>query len=142
MNEGPTAEDIELFLSTPEGKKALEELQRMQTDGGGYQPMTVAPKIVPDIPDSIDEVGYDPKVFSDTFDTIDEVGYDPDVDQIDIGASPDIRGATRGRPQGFSPYQDPPYQDPQNTDQSMTLEEKKRRRMLAQLMANQQTRIS
>ena len=40
MNEGPTAEDIELLLSTPEGRKALEELQRMQN-----------------IPDSIDEVG-------------------------------------------------------------------------------------
>ena len=130
MNEGPTAEEIELLLSTPEGQKALKKIQFNS-----------------DIPDSIDEVGYDPKVFSDTFDTIDEVGYDPDVDQIDIGASPDIRGATRGRPQGFSPYQDPPYQDPpyqgpQDTDQSMTLEEKKRRRMLAQLMANQQTRIS
>tara|TARA_R110000765_G_scaffold145624_1_gene247902 strand:- start:661 stop:978 length:318 start_codon:yes stop_codon:yes gene_type:complete len=105
MNEGPTAEDIELLLSTPEGRKALEELQRMQN-----------------IPDSIDEVGYDPDILR---------------PPAQIGASPDNPGATRGQPQGFSPYQ-----DPLDTDQSMTLEEKKRRRMLAQLMANQQTRIS
>tara|TARA_R100001244_G_C5108754_1_gene120618 strand:+ start:207 stop:581 length:375 start_codon:yes stop_codon:yes gene_type:complete len=124
MNEGPTAEDIELLLSTPEGRKTLEELKRMRTDSGGAQPMTVDPEFVPDIPDSIDEVGYDPKIFSDTFDTIDEVGYDPDVDQIDIGASQYIPGVNVPM------------------DQSMTPEKMKRQRMLAQLMANQQTRIS
>ena len=134
MHEGPTAEEIELLLSTPEGQKALKKIQFNS-----------------DIPDSIDEVGYDPKVFSDTFDTIDEVGYDPDVDQIDIGASPDNPGATRGLPQDFSPYQDPQIldQDPempppgtQAMDPNMTFEEMERRKMLAQLMANQQTRTA
>jgi len=75
MNEGPTAEDIELLLSTPEGRKKLEELKRMRTDSGGAQPMTVDPEFVPD--------------------TMDEVGYDPDILR-QIGASPDNRGATRG----------------------------------------------
>ncbi len=59
-------------------------------------------------------------------DTIDEVGYDPDVDQIDIGASQYIPGANRAVPM----------------DQSMTFEEMERRKMLAQLMANQQTRTA
>ena len=125
MHEGPTAEEIELLLSTPEGQKALKKIQFNS-----------------DIPDSIDEVGYDPKVFSDTFDTIDEVGYDPDVDQIDIGASPDNPGATRGLPQDFSSYQEMPPPGTQAMDPNMTFEEMERRKMLAQLMANQQTRTA
>ena len=64
MNEAPTAEEIKLLL------------KRMQTDGGGVNPMEMAPEFVAD--------------------TIDEVGYDPDIGPIDIGASPDNLGATRG----------------------------------------------
>jgi|TARA_R110000822_G_scaffold75720_2_gene182150 hypothetical protein len=65
MNKAPTAEDIELLL------------KKMQTDGGGVNPMEM-PEFVAD--------------------TIDEVGYDPDIGPIDIGASPDNLGATRGLP--------------------------------------------
>jgi hypothetical protein len=152
MDEVFTPEQ-EKFLSTPEGKKILEialerassedvpedpdnfqkretdfirQALKMLTDSGSAQPMTVDPEFVPDIPDSIDEVGYDPKVFSDTFDTIDEVGYDPDVDQIDIGASQYIPGVNRAVPM----------------DPNITLKEMERQKMLAQLMANQQTRTA
>ncbi len=66
MNKAPTAGDIELLL------------KKMQTDGGGAQPMTVDPEFVPD--------------------TMDEVGYDPDIlrPPVQIGASPDNPGATGG----------------------------------------------
>ena len=108
MHEGPTAEEIELLLSTPEGQKALKKIQFNS-----------------DIPDSIDEVGYD-----------------PDIGPIDIGASPDNLGATRGLPQDFSSYQEMPPPGTQAMDPNMTFEEMERRKMLAQLMANQQTRTA
>jgi hypothetical protein len=137
----PSLEDLRKLMETAEGREALKNILEMETDGGGTRPMQLAPEFVDD--------------------TVDEVGYDPDIGPIDIGASPDNPGATRGLPQDFSPYQDPqildqdPEMPPPGTqamdpnmmpppgteamDQNMTLKEMERRKMLAQLMANQQT---
>ena len=133
----PSLEDLRKLMETAEGRKALKNILEMETDGGGTRPMQLAPEFVDD--------------------TVDEVGYDPDIGPIDIGASPDNPGATRGQPQDFSLYQDPEMPPPgteamdpnmmpppgtQAMDQSMTFEEMERRKMLAQLMANQQTRTA
>ena len=118
----PSLEDLRKLMETAEGREALKNILEMETDGGGTRPMQLAPEFVDD--------------------TIDEVGYDPDVDQIDIGASPDNPGATRGLPQDFSSYQEMPPPGTQAMDPNMTFEEMERRKMLAQLMANQQTRTA
>jgi hypothetical protein len=125
----PSLEDLRKLMETAEGREALKNILEMETDGGGTRPMQLAPEFVDD--------------------TVDEVGYDPDIGPIDIGASPDNPGATRGLPQDFSPYpqildQDPQMPPPgtQAMDPNMTFEEMERRKMLAQLMANQQTRTA
>lgn len=120
----PSLEDLRKLMETAEGREALKNILEMETDGGGTRPMQLAPEFVDD--------------------TVDEVGYDPDIGPIDIGASPDNPGATRGLPQDFSPYQDPQMPPPgtEPMDPNMTFEEMEHRKMLAQLMANQQTRTA